>query len=224
MSRARVAVPTRIADPPSATRRRLIEAADAARRGVARDLHDGAQQQMVVCLSQLQRAQHKWDSDASRARELLDAGVRAAEAALLSLRELAAGVHPAILTHLGLGAAVEELAFSVPLPVALDLTDDRFQAPFEASVYFFVSEALSNVVKHAQADHVSIRIGLEGDLVIIEVADDGVGGARATCDGSGLPGLADRVAAFDGSLSITSASGAGTILRADVPRPAPAAT
>ena len=200
-----------------AGRRHLIEADDAARRQLARDLHDGAQQQLIICLTQLQRAQHKWSDDPARAKELLDAGLGAAEYTLASLRELAGGIHPAILTNRGLGAAVEELAVRQPLSVELEATDARFAAPLEASVYFFVSEALSNVVKHADASRASIRIVVDGGRLTVEVRDDGVGGARATGQGTGLPGLADRVAAFDGDLTLSSRPGTGTTLRAAIP-------
>ena len=200
-----------------AGRRHLIEADDAARRQLARDLHDGAQQQLIICLTQLQRAQHKWSDDPARAKELLDAGLRAAEYTLASLRELAGGIHPTILTNRGLGAAVEELAVRQPLPVATEITDTRFAAPLEASVYFLVSEALTNVVKHAHASRATVHIGVERGRLTVEVRDDGVGGAKATIEGSGLPGLVDRVAAFEGQLTVRSGSGDGTTLRAEIP-------
>jgi signal transduction histidine kinase len=200
-------------------RRRLIEAADSARREVARDLHDGAQQQLVVCLAQLQRAQHKWATDPERAKELLDDGLAGAQSALLALRELAAGMHPPILIHKGLGAAIEDLAARQGIPVALDLGDERLPAPCEASLYFFVSEALTNVAKHAHASSARIRIGVDGDRLIVVVSDDGVGGAGATSQGTGLPGLDDRVAALDGTLTIASDAGLGTTLSAEMPVP-----
>jgi signal transduction histidine kinase len=201
-------------------KRRIIEAADTARQAVARDLHDGAQQQLIICLTQLQRAQHKWSADPDRAKELLDDGVRTAESSLHALRELVAGIHPAILVHKGLAAAVQDMAARQPQPVAVDLTDQRFPAPAEASLYFFVSEALSNVAKHAQASHASIRLSVEADRLILAVTDDGVGGARPTTHGTGLPGLADRIAALDGTLAVRSESRGGTSLRADMPVPA----
>jgi signal transduction histidine kinase len=203
------------------TRRRAIEASDAAWRHLARDLHDGVQQELLICLTYLQRSQHKWEEDPATAREFLDAGVSAAEATLASLRELAGGIHPAILTNRGLGAALEELARKQPLPLTLEVTDARFDAPLEASVYFLVSEALSNVVKHARATRGAIRIGLEQGRLSVEVQDDGVGGAGLTGEGSGLPGLADRVAAFDGELTVSSEPGRGTTLRAEIPLAGP---
>jgi signal transduction histidine kinase len=197
--------------------RRVIETTDAARRQLARDLHDGAQQQLLICLTYLQRCQHQWSDDPERARQFLDAAVSAAESTLAALRELAGGIHPAILTNLGLSAAIEELAARQPVPVTLEVTDTRFDAPLEASVYFFVSEALSNVVKHASASRAAIRIVVARGRLSMEVRDDGVGGARAGSAGTGLPGLADRVSAFDGKLTMSSSPGDGTILRADIP-------
>lgn len=202
-----------------ATSRRIIEAADAARHEVARDLHDGAQQRLIVCLTQLQRAQHKWSTDPDRAKQLVDEGVSAIASALVSLRELAAGIHPPLLTHRGLAAAIDELASRQSLPVALDVTGERFPLAFEASVFFFISEALSNVTKHATASAASIRIHVDGDRVTVEVIDNGVGGARATSEGTGLPGLVDRVAALGGTLNIASDSGNGTRLSAEMPVP-----
>jgi signal transduction histidine kinase len=211
-------------DEARATSRRIIEAADSARRELARDLHDGAQQQLVVCVTQLQRAAHKWSTDPARAKELLDDGVAAAQAALTGLRELAAGIHPPLLVHRGLGAAVEELASGQPLPVAQDLTDARFPPPFEASVYFLVCEALSNVVKHADASRAFVRISVDGGRLTVEVTDDGVGGARATTDGVGLLGLAERVAALDGKFTVTSDAHSGTSVIAEMPVPEPDAS
>jgi signal transduction histidine kinase len=199
--------------------RKIIEAADEARRELARDIHDGAQQQLIICLSELQRAQFWWAGEPGRAKELLDRGVRTAESSVHSLRELVAGIHPALLTHRGLGAAVEDMAARQPLPVAVEMTDQRFPAPVETSLFFFVSEALSNIVKHAQASRASVLIAVDRDRLTVTVTDDGVGGAGPTDGGSGLAGLADRIAALNGTLSVTSEPGAGTSLRAEVPVP-----
>jgi signal transduction histidine kinase len=197
--------------------RRIVEAGDAARRDVARDLHDGAQQELIVCLTQLQRAQHKWAADPGSAKDLLDAGVRTAESSLRSLRELVAGIHPALLAHRGLAAAVREIASRQPLPVTVEATDQRFPAPVEASLFFFVAEALSNIVKHARASHASVALSVDRDRLIVTVTDDGVGGARANGTGRGLPGLADRIAALDGTLTVASEPSAGTRLCAKIP-------
>jgi signal transduction histidine kinase len=186
---------------------------------LARDLHDGAQQQLVAAVLRLQMAQDKWNSDPTAARALLDAGIEQAEAGVRSLRELVAGIHPAILVHRGLGAAVDSLAAGAPLLVKLNLMPDRLPAPMEASLYFFVSEALANIIKHAHASEASIDIDLTAGVVVIEVNDNGVGGAKAKDGGTGLQGLEDRVGALAGTLSLVSEAGGGTTLRAEIPVP-----
>jgi signal transduction histidine kinase len=198
-------------------RRRVIEAGDAARRHLARDLHDGAQQQFVTALISLRLAQRKWDSDPARARTLLDGALDQAEAALDALRDLVAGIHPPILVHLGLGAAVEASAARVPVPVSVDVTAQRLSPPVEASVYFFVSEALTNVMKHAGASAVGVRIVIDAGFLSVEVSDDGVGGAQANDESTGLQGLADRVGALNGAFEVTSPIGSGTTLTARIP-------
>jgi PAS domain S-box-containing protein len=202
-----------------AARRRVIEAGDAARRRVTRDLHDGAQQLLVTAIINLQLAQQKLAADPKEAKELLDRGVEQAGDGIDDLRELAAGIHPAILTNRGLSAALEALAATMPLPVRLDLSVDKLPRSIEASVYFFCSEALTNVVKHAQASVADVCISCVGDQLSVEVRDDGVGGADPG-HGSGLAGLADRVEALDGRLTLASAPGSGTSLRAEIRLPA----
>lgn len=205
-----------------AAQRRTIEAADAARRQVTRDLHDGAQQQLVNVVINLQLAQQKWASDPDRASELLDAAVEQAKTGIEDLRELAAGIHPALLTTRGLLAAVEALADRLPIPVVpLDIPTERFSPAIEASVYFLVSEALTNVVKHAGATHAAVRIAAAPERLTVEVSDDGAGGAELHSPGHGLAGLADRVAASDGDFTIRSEPSAGTTLRAEIPLPGP---
>jgi signal transduction histidine kinase len=140
---------------------------------------------------------------------------------MTELRELAAGIHPAILTHRGLGAAVERLASRMPLPVTVAETPEgRLPPPVEASVYFVVSEALTNVAKHAGATAATVRIAAADRVLTVEVSDDGAGGADMR-RGSGLSGLADRVAALDGELTVTSVPGAGTTVHAEIPLPEP---
>jgi signal transduction histidine kinase len=198
--------------------RRIIEAGDAARRQLARDLHDGAQQQFVTALISLRLAQRKWDVDAVRAKQLLDRALLQSESALDALRELVAGIHPPILGHLGLAAAIEAAASRVPVPVTLEVTDQRLPEGVEASVYFFVSEALTNVLKHAEATSVGVKIGIDAaGLLSVEVHDDGVGGAHAERQSTGLQGLADRVGAMNGQLDIASPVGVGTTLHAQIP-------
>jgi PAS domain S-box-containing protein len=200
-----------------AAQRRIMETADAARRQVTRDLHDGAQQQFVNVVINLQLAQQKWESDPDRARELLDAASRQANTGIDELRELAAGIHPTLLTTRGLLAAVEALADRLPIPVGLEIPAQRFPPAIEASVYFLISEALTNVVKHARATSAGVRIAAARGRLTVEVSDDGAGGAAMHIPGHGLAGLADRVAALEGTFSVRSAPSKGTILRAEVP-------
>lgn len=201
-----------------AAQRRVIEAADAARERLTRDIHDGAQQQFVNSLVNLQRAQQKWSSDPTRARELLDAGVAEAESAVETLRELAAGIHPALLSDLGLRAALETLAARIVIPVSLKIDDLELPPPLAASAYFFCSEALTNVVKHAAATRASVRVEAVGDELTIEVSDDGIGGAVSGSGGSGLIGLSDRIGALEGSFAFGSPyGGGGTTVTARIP-------
>ena len=201
-----------------AARRRTIEAADAARAQLARDLHDGAQQQFVTALLNFQLAAKKASSDPDAATAFQETGVALTKAGVEELRGLAAGIHPGILTDRGLGPAVEALANRAPLPVSVVQTlDRRLPTAVEASIYFFISEALTNITKHARAEEAWVRIGTEDGRLIVVVADDGIGGASATPAGIGLAGLADRVAALDGELTITSPAAEGTTLHAAIP-------
>ena len=203
------------ADELRAARRRIIEAADAARARVTRDLHDGAQQQFVSAVLTLQLAERQADGDA--AAGLRRTALEQTRAGIADLRDLAAGIHPGILTDRGLGTAVEALASRLPLPIAVDdRLDRRLPAPVEASLYFFVTEALTNVVKHAGASAAEVQIELVGDRLVVDVTDDGAGGATAA-GGSGLSGLSDRIAALDGELTVTSPAGGGTTLHAELP-------
>jgi PAS domain S-box-containing protein len=202
-----------------AAQRRIIEAADAARRQVARDLHDGAQQQFVNVAINLQRAQQKWTPEPDAARELLETATQQARDGIDELRELAAGIHPSLLTTRGLLAAVEALADRIPILVEpLEIPEQRFPPAIEASVYFLVCEALTNVVKHARATRAGVRIAAAGQLTV-EVRDDGVGGVEAHAPGQGLAGMADRMEALDGTFTIRSEASAGTTLRAEIPLP-----
>jgi signal transduction histidine kinase len=199
--------------------RRSIEAADAARQRLAQDLHDGAQQRIVAAVIRLQLAQQKWDSDPLEARRQLDDGVESVMAGLQALRELAGGIHPPVLAERGLEAAVEALAATSPLPVALDLAGARYPAGMEASLYFLVCEALTNVAKHAAATTVAVRIGATAGVLAIDIVDDGVGGVDADRAGSGMQGMRDRVGALTGTLTVTSSRGGGTALHAEIPLP-----
>ena len=203
-----------------AAQRRTIEAGYAARRQLTRDIHDGAQQQFVNVVINLQLAQQKWESEPKRARELLDAASHQAKTGIEDLRELAAGIHPTLLTTRGLLAAVESLADRLPIVVApLDIPAQRFSPTIEASVYFLISEALTNVVKHAQAGTAGVRITVAAAQLSVEVSDNGVGIAQEAPPGHGLAGLADRIAALDGTLTINSDPSTGTALRAQIPLP-----
>jgi PAS domain S-box-containing protein len=201
-----------------AAQRRIVEAGYAARRQVTRDLHDGAQQKLVTLAINLQRAREMIASEPERARELLETAAQRARGATRDLRELAGGIHPTLLSTRGLHAAVEALAEESPVPVdPLDVPDERFAPVLESTVYFLISEALTNVVKHAEATSVAVRVCLAERSLTVDVHDDGVGGAAAQADGSGLSGLGDRVGAVGGTLSVDSPPGAGTTLRASIP-------
>jgi PAS domain S-box-containing protein len=201
-------------------RRRMIEAADAARAQLTRDLHDGAQQQFVSALLTFQLAERRSAAEPDTAARLRREAMDQSRAGIAQLRDLAAGIHPGILTDRGLGAAVDALASRLPIPASVDDTlDRRMPTPVEASLYFFVSEALTNVVKHAAAAHLRVRIAADADRLTVEVSDDGIGGAEPTAGGTGLTGLADRIAALDGQLRITSPPGRGTTLHAEIPLP-----
>jgi PAS domain S-box-containing protein len=202
-----------------ASRARLVAASDAARQRVTRDLHDGAQQRLVATLISLQLAEQRWESAPQRARELVSQALNDARHGIEDLRELAAGLHPAILTQHGLAAAVRALADRLPIPVEIDVPGIRLPAPIEASLYFFCSEALTNVVKHAQATCAWIRLEVAADQWVAEVRDDGIGGARLGQETSGLMGLSDRLGALGGTLDIISPHSGGTVLRAAVPSP-----
>ena len=198
-----------------ASRARLVQAGDLARRKLERDLHDGAQSRLVALSLTLRMARN-------RAQEpdlvvLLDHAQEELKTSLAELRELARGIHPAVLTERGLEAAVQSLVQRAPVPVTVDAEcAGRLPEPVESAAYFVVSEGLANVAKYAQATQASVALRRVDDRVTIEVADDGVGGAD-TANGSGLRGLADRVAALDGTLTLKSPAGRGTQLRAEIP-------
>lgn len=201
----------------AASRARLVAASDAARLRVTRDLHDGAQQQFVTSLINLQMAEQKWDSAPERAKELLALAIQDARHGIEDLREIAAGIHPAILTQRGLASALGALAARMPVPVEVDVFRGRVPEAIEANVYFFCSEALTNVVKHAHASWARVSVELIDGSCHVEVSDDGVGGAQPRSNSSGLTGLRDRIGAVDGTMEISSPPTGGTVLRAVVP-------
>jgi signal transduction histidine kinase len=205
----------------AASRARLVSAGDEERRRLERNLHDGAQQRLVSLSLSLRLAQAKLGSDAEGARELLAAAGLELNVALEELRELARGIHPAVLTERGLAPALESLAGRSPLPVDLQLPQgDRLPRRVEAAAYYVVSEALANVAKYADASCVTVKVAQENGYAVVQVVDDGVGGADPK-RGSGLRGLIDRVEALDGTLSVHSRPGQGTRVRAEIPSNSP---
>jgi PAS domain S-box-containing protein len=198
-----------------ASRARLVEAADEQRRRVVRDLHDGAQQRLVQSLMTLQRAQARDDLPRD-VDALIQDGLRLTRAAIDELRELAHGIHPAILTHHGLAAAVDGLAERAPLPIDVEIPEDRYPTAVESAAYFVAAESLTNVAKYAQASTARVTATCVADALVLAIEDDGIGGARPA-PGSGLSGLVDRVAALDGTLTVDSPPGGGTHVRAVIP-------
>jgi signal transduction histidine kinase len=198
-----------------ASRARIVTAGDAARQRVARDLHDGAQQRLVSTVMSLQMADLRFDQDQAAARRLLREALGHARDGLIDLRELAAGVHPSILTNRGLHAAVDALAQRSTCPVEVDVPDAHYPPHIEAAAYFVIAEALTNVAKHAQASRASVRVAACDGGLAIDVEDDGTGGADFR--GGGLLGLKDRVEAVAGGLQLDSPPGQGTHLHATLP-------
>src|SRR5215207_2364968 len=198
-----------------ASRARIVEAADEQRRRVVRDLHDGAQQRLVQAVMTLQLAQSRPDVPPDLAA-LLEGALEQARSAIEELRELAHGIHPAILTHHGLAAAVEALAERAPLPVEIEIPDERYPTPVESAAYFVTAEALTNVAKYARASTARVKASDADGRLVLVIEDDGVGGASRS-PGSGLSGLGDRMAALAGTLAVQSAPGKGTRIRAEIP-------
>jgi signal transduction histidine kinase len=200
-----------------ASRARLVEAGDAERRRLGRDLHDGAQQRLVALMIELQLARERFESDPAGARELVDSAFANAQEAVGELRDLAAGIHPAVLSQRGLGAALESLASRSKVPVELESDlQERLPSAVETAAYFVVAEALTNVTKYADATHARVEVRRENGAAVVDIRDDGVGGAEIGA-GSGLSGLTDRVGALDGTLEVQSPQGAGTLVRARFP-------
>ena len=203
-----------------ASRARLVEAGDAERRRLERDLHDGAQSRLVALALLLRTARLRAAADTELAG-LLDRSLSELQTSLDELRELARGIHPAVLTDRGLEPALHALVSRAPVPVSVEAPspgEQRLPGPVESAAYFVVSEALANVAKYAQATRAAGAVRRVNGRVTVEVADDGVGGADAA-RGSGLRGLADRVAALDGTLWLDSPAGRGTRVRAEIPVP-----
>jgi signal transduction histidine kinase len=198
----------------AASRARIVAASDDERRRVVRDLHDGAQQRLVHTLLTLKLARQALAKD-GEAAALVDEGLQEAEAAMAELRELAHGILPSVLTKGGLAAALPALATRVPVPVDVDVSVGRLPADVEATAYFVVAEALTNVAKHARAGRATVTAGVENGALWVQVRDDGIGGAWR--GGSGLVGLTDRLAVLDGRLRVESPAEGGTLLAASIP-------
>ncbi len=197
-------------------RSRIIEAADAERRRIERDLHDGAQQRLVALALNLRMAEKRAAEGDPQAAELVRGAGEEASLALKELRDLARGIHPAILTNRGLAAALDDLAGRATVPVEVTAPRERLPEAVEAAIYFVVSECLANVGKHAQAQEAFVTVTAGGDRVEVVVGDDGVGGADVAA-GSGFQGLQDRVGALEGALSVTSPPNGGTRVHATIP-------
>jgi len=200
------------------SRARIVSASDAERKRLERNLHDGAQQHLVSVSHAVHLGVRFMRDDPDQAEQHLQRALVELNAAHEELRELARGLHPQILTVRGLAAAVRSLAGRAPIPVTVVTTDeaDRWPAAVESAAYYVVAEALTNVVKYSGATSATIRVRRRGDVLSVEVADDGQGGARPS-EGSGLGGLKDRVEALDGAFEVQSTPGAGTRIRAEFP-------
>jgi signal transduction histidine kinase len=199
-----------------ASRARIVAAGDEERRRLERNLHDGAQQRLVSLSLSLRLAQTQLQKNPQMAEQLLESAREELAQALEELRELARGIHPAILTDRGLDAALEALASRAPLPVEIERATTSLPPPVEAAAYYVVSEALANVAKYADASSVRVSVAQMNGAARVEVSDDGIGGADPAA-GSGLRGLADRIAALNGKLEVESEPGRGTTIRAEIP-------
>jgi signal transduction histidine kinase len=196
------------------SRARIVHAGDEARRKLERDLHDGAQQRLVSLALSLRVAADAMETDPQRGRQLVDHARTELDQAIEELRELARGIHPAVLTERGLAAAVELLCSRATLPVETSVTPERLPPAVEAASYYVVAEALTNVVRYSDADTASVSVRRDDNRVTVEIADDGRGGADPA-RGSGLSGLADRVEALEGTFEVSSPPGQGTRVRAE---------
>jgi signal transduction histidine kinase len=185
-----------------------------ARRRLELDLHDGAQAQLVLAALTLRRAEAQVRG--TPAEQLVAEASEQLQEGLAELRDLARGIHPYVLSRYGLARALEGLAARAPLPVELRVIRERLHPPVEAAIYFTAAEALANVAKHARGTRAAVTVSWEGEAVVAEITDDGVGGAVLK-NGSGLDGLADRLEALSGWLELDSPPGAGTRIRAVVP-------
>jgi signal transduction histidine kinase len=199
----------------TASRARVVAASDDTRRQIERDLHDGAQQRLMLTVMTLKEAGRALRTDDEAVPVLVDQALDHAEKATLELRELVQGILPPVLTRGGLDPAVEALAARLPVPVETGVAVGRLPAAVEATAYFVVAEALTNVVKHSGASHATVVARIADGTLQLQVRDDGVGGARR--DGSGFVGLEDRLAVLEGQLRVESPVDGGTLVAADIP-------
>jgi signal transduction histidine kinase len=198
------------------SRSRVVDAVEVERQRIERDLHDGAQQRLVALAMDLGRAREKWDSDPAGAQRLVEDAHREAKQALVELRDLARGIHPAVLTDRGLDAALSSVAARSAVPVHLTVDVPRRPSPtIEGIAYFVVCEALTNVAKHADATRTAVTVARRGDRLLVEITDDGHGGAALS--GSGLAGLRDRIEGVDGWMHVSSPVGGPTTILAELP-------
>jgi len=205
----------------AASRARIVEAGDVERRRLERNLHDGAQQRLVALALDLTLIGVTLEKDPPAARKTLTAAQDQLAQGLDELRELARGIHPAVLTERGLGPALQALVKRAPVRVEIiELPEERLAGPVEAAAYYVAAEAITNVAKYARASHVNVSVGHLSGRATLVVSDDGVGGADAA-NGTGLRGLADRVEALGGHLDVDSPPGRGTRIRAEIPCPDP---
>jgi signal transduction histidine kinase len=200
-----------------ASRARLVQATDAERRRIERDLHDGTQQRLVSIAMSLGLLESKLPVEATAAQPIVRESREALALALKELRELSHGIRPPLLSERGLPTALDDLCSRAALPTELELAlDQRLPDQIESAAYFFASEALTNAAKHSHASNVRIAVSFDGQALSVEVADDGIGAAAAN-GGSGLRGLTDRIEALGGRLSLSSPPGRGTTIRAEIP-------
>jgi signal transduction histidine kinase len=198
------------------SRARIVDAGQKERQRLERNLHDGAQQRLIALSLELGVLEDRLGSDPD-ARTRLDQARREIATSLEELRDVARGIHPAVVSGHGLEVALEQLAARAPVPVHLNVeVEGRLPERIEVAAFYLVSESLANIGKHAHAKSATVKVGRMNGQVVIEVTDDGIGGAD-TEQGSGLRGLADRVETFDGRVQIWSPSGGGTRLRAEIP-------
>jgi signal transduction histidine kinase len=195
----------------------VVDSAETERRRIERDLHDGAQQRLVALAMNLGAARERLEDNPIRARELVTEAHDEAKAALKDLRDLVRGIHPVILEDRGLDAALSAVVARSPVPVSLQIdVAPRPSALVESMAYFVVAEALTNVARHSEATEAHVTILRAGDRLVVEVRDNGIGGATAD-NGTGLAGLRGRVAALDGTMDVISPSGGPTTLLVEVP-------